>query len=396
MFALRKKINKAILKKRSKVESLFNGTNLRLARQCHSFSLNEVGDAVGKSRQYIHRIEMGRDQPTTELVVGLASFLDVTPAFFYETSGVMIPEDAYHFRKLASTRVTVKQAALAKGELFRKFVGFIDTKLRLPACNFPSIDVKAPEDIERAAERCRSEWELGLGPINNVVRVAENAGAVVTTFHDVSTEVDALSISSQRPIIVTNNSKGSSCRIRFDLAHEIGHFVMHEGKLTGDRATEAEANRFGGAFLLPRSTFVKVFPKLKGSSLNWPGIIQLKMEWKVSKAAILYRAKQLNLISESQYKSGIIYGLNRKSEAIHEKEDPLIPYEQPELIHNALKIMKEQLGLSAEFVAEKVHMRLSLLQHFLPDLDVFKMQQELGSGPNVVQLDQFRRARSIY
>ncbi|MEN3110400.1 XRE family transcriptional regulator [Uliginosibacterium paludis] len=372
----------------------FNGTNLKLARQCQGLSLNEVGDAVEKSRQYIHRVEMGRDQPTPDLIRGLAKFLNVAPEFFFERSGVMLCDDAYHFRKLASTPVTMKQAAQAKGELFRRFVAFIDQKLRLPECNFPSFEVSSPDDIERAAERCRSLWELGLGPIDNVIRVAENAGAVVTTFHDVSEKVDALSISSQRPIIVTNNSKGSACRVRFDLAHEIGHFVMHESQLTGDRTTESEANRFAGAFLLPRGTFVKAFPKLKGSSLNWPGIVQLKMEWKVSKAAILYRARQLGLITESQYKSGIIYGLNRKGQATSEDEDKLIPFEKPELIYNALKILRTQLGLSSFDVAENVHMKMELLRHFLPDLDG-EIKEDFSRLGKVFDLEKIRRARAL-
>lgn len=373
------------------MESGFNGTNLRLARQCQSYSLNEVGDAVGKSRQYIHRLEAGRDTPTAELVESLARFLKVAPSFLHEGVGVMIAEEAYHFRKLATTRVTTKQAALAKGELFRKLVDFIDTKLRLPACDFPSFEGGEADDIERAAERCRAYWGLGLGPIDNMVRVAENAGAVVTTFHDVSHEVDALSISARRPIIVTNNAKGSACRVRFDIAHEIGHFVMHEAMQTGDRATEAEANRFAGAFLLPRATFAKAFPPLRGSSLNWAGISQLKMEWKVSKAAILYRARQLGLISEKQYKSGIIFGLNRKGEAIVEKEDRLIPHEQPELIRNALRILEEKIGMNTQAVANQVHMTRELLRYFLPDLDVFAYPSDEELPANVIRLTQFKK-----
>lgn len=376
------------------MDPVFNGTNLRLARQCQSYSLNELGEAVGKSRQYVHRIETGRDTPTAELVEGLARFLKVEPYFFYKNVDGPISEEAYHFRKLASTKVATKQAALAKGELFRRLVDFIDSRLCLPSCDFPLFEAGTPEEIERVAERCRSYWGLGLGPIDNMVRVAENAGALVTTFHEVSHEVDALSIAARRPVVVTNNSKGSACRVRFDIAHEIGHFVMHEAMQTGDRATENEANRFAGAFLLPRSTFVKVFPPLRGSSLNWAGISQLKMEWRVSKAAILYRARQLGLISESQYKSGVIYGLNRKGEAVAEKEDSLIPHEKPELILNALRIMEEKLGMDAKFVAAETGMTLELLRQFLPK-EAVPCEQNGGSElpENVFRLAHFRTYR---
>lgn len=348
-------------------DQYFNGTNLRLARSCHNYTLNEVAEAVGKSRQFIHRLEAGRDVPTSELSKDLSDFLEVYPEFFLQSSGIMIVEDAYHFRKKATTKVASKQSALAKGELFRRFVAFIDSKLRLPPCSFLSFDVSTPAEIERAAEKCRIEWGLGLGPIDNMVRVAENAGAVVTTFHGVSHEVDALSFSSARPVIVTNNAKGSACRVRFDLAHEVGHFVMHEGKTTGDRLTEAEANRFAGAFLLPRSSFVKEFPAMRGTRLNWPGIGQMKLRWKVSKAAILYRARQLDLISESQYKSGIIFGLRRSGEATVEEFDDVIQYEEPELIHNALRVLYEGFGLSVDDVSRQLHLKIGMLKHFLPE-----------------------------
>lgn len=372
----------------------FNGTNLRLARSCHNYTLNEVAEAVGKSRQFIHRLETGRDAPTAELADSLAQFLDVYPEFFYDASGMMIVEDAYHFRKRATTKVAIKQAALAKGELFRRFVAFIDSKLKLPACSFPSYEPNTPAEIERAAEKCRVDWGLGFGPIDNMVRVAENAGAVVTTFHDVSREVDALSFSSARPVIVTNNAKGSACRVRFDLAHEVGHFVLHEGKTTGDRLTESEANRFAGAFLLPRSSFVKEFPAMRGTRFNWQGIGQMKLRWKVSKAAILYRARQLDIISETQYKSGIVMGLRRSGEATVEEFDDVIKYEEPELIHNALKVLHDGFGLSAEDVSRYLSMKTELLRHFLPQ-SVFSdgPSEPTSNNSGILNLAHYRNRR---
>lgn len=372
----------------------FNGTNLRLARSCHSYTLNEVAEATGKSRQFIHRLEAGRDVPTPELTEQLAEFLGVYPTFFYDQAGVMILEDAYHFRKKATTKVASKQAALAKGELFRRIVGYIDGRLSLPACTFPTFEVSMPDEVERAAEKCRAAWGLGLGPIDNMVRVAENAGAVVTTFHAVSHDVDALSFASSRPVIVTNNAKGSACRVRFDLGHEIGHFVMHEGKSTGDRLTESEANRFAGAFLLPRSSFVKEFPQLRGTRLNWSGIGNMKLRWGVSKAAILYRARQLDLITEGQYKSGIIYGLRRNGEATIEEFDDVIPFEQPELIHNALKLIKDSYGYSIDDVAREVGMKASIVKQFLPE-SAFEAEAPKmpPAGTGVYDLTQYRRGR---
>ena len=98
------------------------------------------------------------------------------------------------------------------------------------------------------AELSRDYWELGRGPIENVTRLAENIGVVVTSFKSISKEIDALSLVTKRPIIVRSEAKESVCRQRFDISHEIGHFVLHQGIQTGDRLTESEANLFASAF----------------------------------------------------------------------------------------------------------------------------------------------------
>lgn len=215
-------------------------------------------------------------------------------------------------------------------------------------------------DIERAAERCRQAWELGLGPIEHTTRLAENVGALVTHFQGVSTEIDALSVAAHRPIIVRNEAKLSTCRQRFDVSHELGHFVLHSGRITGDRITESEANRFAGALLVPRSMMAKLFPRPRGSRLDWVGLREFKMTWKVSKAALLYRARQLDLISDDQYKTGAIM-LRRSGEANGEREDSLIPAEQPELLRRSFDVLASRKGMFAEDIAKAMHIGVDLL-----------------------------------
>ena len=197
-----------------------------------------------------------------------------------------------------------------------------------------------------------------------MVRVVERAGAVVTFFQDASTEVDALSIVSSRPVIVRNDAKKSPFRQRFDIAHELGHLVLHEGQITGDRKTETEANRFASAFLLPRTTFMKVFPR-RGSRMDWAGISQLKMEFQVSKAAILYRAKSLGIIDEYQYRGAVIY-LKNQGENLEEKEDPYCNKEKAETIDAALKVLREYHGITHTDLATELAVTPNFLAGIIP------------------------------
>ncbi|MFV4888306.1 hypothetical protein [Acinetobacter baumannii] len=82
--------------------------------------------------------------------------------------------------------------------------------------------------------------------------------------------------------------------------------------------------------------------------------------WGISKAAILYRAKQLNLINENQYKTGIIH-LRVSGEAKQEIEDPDMTLETPSLLQDAINIMLDD-GISTEEIADKLKISTQLLE----------------------------------
>lgn len=331
---------------------MFNGHELRLARQYHGHTLSDLASSLEKSRQYVHQLETGRTEPTPQRVESLAVHLQVMPEFFYTTGQRYLSDEQFHFRKNLTTKLAQRQTVKARGEFFERLVQFIDQNLCLPTVNFPAYEVQTHEELERAAENTRRFWELGTGPISNMIRVVENAGAVVTYFSGVSSAVDALSITAKRPIIIRNEAKQSPYRLRFDLGHEIAHLILHEGQVTGDRATEAQANRFASAFLLPRSTFAKDFQLYgkSGSRISWQGLAELKLKWKVTKAALLYRAKDLSLIDDKHYLSAII-NLKKKGEGIVEAEDSALEKEVVELITNAMDGLNQYCQMSLSDVA---------------------------------------------
>lgn len=367
------------------------GANLRLARLFHGLTLEDVAARIGKTRQYVHKIETEQIAAPPDALEAIAELTQVDPAFFVTPSPAPVSEEQCHFRKHFTTRSAIKHVALAKGEMFRRFVAGLEEQLELPRTNVPQYDVHSLVEIERAAERCRKHWGLGLGPIQSMVRVAELAGVVVTSFKGVSREVDAYSISAARPIIVVNDEEASACRLRFDIAHELGHLVLHVGLSTGDRKTEGEANRFAGAFLLPRSTFMKEFPRLRGSYLNWQGLSEMKLRWKVSKAALLYRARQLALISDDQYRTGVIR-LNRGGEAKVEREDAMIASESPELFVQAVRLGMEHQRMDLDRYCQTFKVKSAVFSEFLPELPtVPEGQSHAVVGDNVISLSERRK-----
>lgn len=324
----------------------FHGDKLRLARQLAGLSLDELGGSVATSRQFVHQLETGAKDPTDEMRDALAAVLMVTPTFFSTAAVNPVREEDCHFRRLASAPRGLIAQAVARGTALEALVSGLETQVRLPDVDFPESSRPVSADaIERIAEDARQHWRLGIdGPVTNMTRVLENAGAVVVQFDDLTDRIDALSMARRRPIVVRSTAKAAGARLRFDLAHEAAHLVMHQGVVTGDSVTEGEAHRFAGAFLIPRSAFAREFPRTR-RALDWNALFAMKLRWKVSVRAIARRAFDLGFIDAAQYRTANIQ-LVKTGQAKTERYDDRIAMEEPELLNSAIAWLMKRDGIS--------------------------------------------------
>lgn len=342
-------------------------SNIRLARLFNGFSLTDLGERLDKSKQYLSRVETGAEPVSASLEQALVEHLGILPEFLRHVDPMPLTEEQCHFRKQLTTKVALRQYARARGEMLKRLVCVLEEHLDMPGYRIAEADPTSEESIERGAEQCRSAWGLGWGPISNITRVAENAGAVVMRVNGLANEVDAVSFATRRPVIALNGSGRSACRARFGIAHELGHFALHIGVLTGDRLTETQANRFASSFLLPRASFLAESHRaLRGSRINWDYMSQLKQRWGVSKSALLYRGRQLGVFSDDQVRAGYI-SLKRHGEAIEEREDEFMPVEQPEMVKDGLRMMTDEMGVPLAAVARKMCVQPKLLRNLLGD-----------------------------
>jgi Zn-dependent peptidase ImmA (M78 family)/transcriptional regulator with XRE-family HTH domain len=359
----------------------FIGQNLRLMRLFHGLSLQELGEEISVSKQFLSRLESGVEAPSASLQDALGARLRVLDGFFHQVDPMPISDEQCHFRKQLTTKVALRQQARARGELFKRITSVLDQELNLPTYGFRESEPVDAEAIERAAERCRIDWGLGLGPIANMIRVAETAGAIVVRMSQMAAEIDAISFATKRPIIALNNMDKSACRARFGVAHEIGHLVLHIGTLTGDKVTEGEANRFASAFLMPRSIFAAECARaIRGTrTLSWSTLSEIKMRWGVSKAAILYRGRQLGIFSETLYKSGVI-GLNRHGEARMEDEDNEFESELPEILPSSLDVLAKSCGIKLNSLSKRILVEPEITEELLGE------SLPAARATNVIQL----------
>lgn len=355
----------------------FNGDRLRLARLLHGLTQADLGKSATVSRQFVHQMESGSKQPAEDVLLALCEALQVEESFFHAPTSNEVKSEQCHFRKRRTTPVGLTNRIIAYSTIFENLIELINSHLELPPVDIPDSPPRGEhftnEEIELAAEICRKHWGLGLNnPIDNMTRVLENAGVVITHFDGVSDKVDALSLKRKYPIVIRNAAKESACRMRFDLAHECGHFVLHDGVETGEPVTESEANKFASAFLFPRIAFIKEFPDFTSrKNLSWKTIYRLKERWGVSVRALIYRAHFLGKITAQQYRGANVW-LNRNGQAKSEWGDEKIPQEDPEVLSDAFTLMSDHLGISFSAIAGELGVSTAVLSQitgFTPNSD---------------------------
>lgn len=281
--------------------SVLYGARLRIARNFNAITQADLAEKTGVTPAFVCQVEASRKQPAPETVHAFTEVLGFGAPFFAQPLDDEYRDEECHFRRRKTTALYLRNQVLAHGTLFGEIVSYLDSVLELPRPSVPTMPAAAREGIERAAEKVRLLWALGLDtPITNMTRVLERAGVVVTRFQGITAKIDAFSRAGERDVVVLNPAKDSTSRTRWDMAHELGHLVMHRGLETGTTEREDEANQFSGAFLLPRAGFVPAYGH--HPRLQWPHLFELKRHWGVSVAAIVRRAYDLGLLGAIEYR----------------------------------------------------------------------------------------------
>lgn len=310
----------------------FSGQRLQLAREFRGLTQTELGKRVSASCALLSLCEAGKKKnPAPDLIDACGSVLGFEPAFFYRPLDDIFHENECNFRHRRTTPNSLKTRIRAHATMMGMVIDRLRRLFRFPALDVPRIPASSAEEIEAAAEQCRRHWKLGIdAPISQIGRVLEHAGVVVVPHLVESTKVDAFSRFGRTTIIFLNQAIPSTSRWNFDIAHECGHLVMHEGIVTGSIETEAAADRFASALLMPRRAFSREF---RTKSFAWTHVFDLKRRWNASAAAIIRRAYDLGLIGAVGYRQSYKY-MSFKGWTRSEPSEP--SFQQPELLATAL------------------------------------------------------------
>lgn len=240
-----------------------------------------------------------------------------------------------------------------------KIYDFLDEYIDFPKVKLPQVDEGT--EPENAAEILRDFWGLGMRPIENMVYLVEKHGMIVTDFETTTGEVDAYShyMESEngvRPLIGYSKNKNTAVRIHFDIAHELGHILLHNWKVSIKdiekdefKKLEQQANDFAAAFLLPRDEFKRDVGKY-ASKLQY--YIELKREWKVSIAAMIRRSYSLGLISSDDYQRLMRYMQKQGIRKTEPLDDTLCTSKPSSLKKAVSMLFEEEVFTPSEFIQE--------------------------------------------
>lgn len=286
---------------------------LEAARVARGLTQSELATAAGMAQGVVSKLESGNLPLDPARMSALATVLNVPVALIDGTTTAAPHARVFHRKQVslpakASNKLHADMvlAHVRTSRLLRK-----DNRIAsIPHLPLPESGLYTPSD---RAREVRKMWGLPAGPIPNIVELLESRGVPCLMWDVSSARVDAIASwpDDATPVILLS-SHAPGDRLRFTVAHELGHAVMHAVPCAD---CERQADEFASEFLMPRKD---IKDSLVGATV--PRLAELKPIWGTSIAALARRARDVGAINESQYRSlniELSQSGYRKNEPVH-------------------------------------------------------------------------------
>ena len=278
-----------------------NGQRLRQIRRLRRLTQTRLAEMSGVTASSISQIESGSLQPSVEVGTAIAASLEFPREFFARAAGPELPLGSLTFRARRSATKRDLHEAQAWAELVLECVSALANGFSLPAIRVPRLDHESPE---RAAQVTRASIGIsGDRPVPNITHVMERAGTLAIAIPVPLGHRDAFSTWTSdprtRPLVALCTKGAPGDRLRYSLAHELGHLVLHRGPIGTIAEIEKEADRFASELLMPGHSIRDEFAR----PVTIKSLTVLKPRWGVSIASLVYRARELGVISEGRARS---------------------------------------------------------------------------------------------
>lgn len=333
------------------------GDRIKQARLALGATLDEIASDLTDSgtpitKAGLSKYEKGKSTPGQTFMVALAKRLQVKPSFFITEPDYQIGWQAFrrHAKLPKKLQEHVKASAERKIDSYLRLVAIFhkNEKLKFPA----PVPVANFDDVESAAMQLRKAWGLRNQTIGRLVELTEANGVIVIGHSGIERDrqFDGLSgtANGKFPVAVISTS-GTDDRIRYTLAHELGHLVMDCGGIE-EKKEEEFAHRFASAFIVPQDVMRKELGEHR-RNVGLREFAVLKQKHGLSMQSLVRRARDLDIISQAHYTS-----IFRKFSSMGWRKNEPVDFESDEnpkrLLQMLLRAVSE--GIMDERQAEHV------------------------------------------
>lgn len=333
--------------------SVFNYKMLTLAREARGLTQTELSKRTSTDQGNLSKIEQGLLKPSDDVLNKYANELNFPETFFYQQENKTAISE-FFYRKRMSLAAKDKLRLEAQIDILRLLYEKLLKSVEIPQATFPKLGINKNFNPSDIALLTREFYQIPRGPIRNLVSVLERNGIAVIYMDVALDKFDGMTVytDSNYPIIFLNKNMPND-RKRFTLAHELGHQVMHfpfryefdlYDRLEKDANTlEKEADKFASEFLIPeRDCRNELF------NLTPQKLADLKLYWKVSKKAIIYKAKAISAIDDRKYQN-LLIELSKRGERVKESFD--VDLDEPILFKQIFKSYSDELGYTNQDLA---------------------------------------------
>ncbi|KQO18614.1 spr1629 family repressor/antitoxin [Paenibacillus sp. Leaf72] len=344
---------------------MFIGKNLTNLRIMHGYSRKELSDKLGVTEQAVWQYENAYTSPKMQIVNELKQIFQVKSKYFYiedmlekniTSANIDLTNIAYRSKVL--NVISKTQAEAKHVEFLNVFVNYLTTKISYPTLKMIKLRdeviayLNHTEDdrsvqINHVALLARQRLELSKTNNDDLMFLIEKSGVFVFE-KAIGEEIDAYSLWTleDRPYIILGNMKRSAVRRNFDIAHELGHLLLHyRMEFTNlerkeHKLIENEANMFAGALLLPEDEFTTDMQDVSHLT-NPDDYLDLKKKWKTSLQVLGYRAANLGILQPKDHRN-FYAAMHRKGYLEFEPLDNVIPIQKPMKIKTIIDFVSKK------------------------------------------------------
>jgi Zn-dependent peptidase ImmA (M78 family) len=345
----------------------FEPSRLTLAREWRAVTKSELAEKVGVTPTAVLRFESGQRRPDVSTLARMSLALQVSATFLARGKVSPIAIDTCHFRHLRAGQQLDRKRQLAIASLLADLLDFLARHVSFPRSRFSQATRRqgATTSVEERAMELRRKWGLGLAPIDDLTHLLESSGILIQPMPREHEEIHSFSLrNGQWPMIFVVQGSRDSTDLRREIAHELGHLVMHAGSGAASPKTEAEADRFAAAFLTPARALAAELPDW----LDWASLRKLAERWNVSLPALIERGLQLERFSDTTYRRALATLREESPPFSHTTPGPT--REQPSLLSRAFDT------LSSAWSFESVAHQLCLSRRDLAQITGFSQVGE--------------------